>query len=342
MVMIFALFAAYTGFSLAWSPGGDYAQQKTLYIATLTFWPLIATAVIIAYDTRRLYRFLFLLALFSSWIALEAFLSFRQLGGEGFIEVLGGNYLGVGRVLGIGAITILGYYLFFAETGPSKVAALTLFGFFMALLFVVGGRGPLMATILAMLVPLLSGWRFSPAGGLQLRRHVLPLLAFIGIMLAASTYLILGGDPPTTLDRALLLYQPGAAGTAAVRLDYYADSLSMWTANPVFGHGVGSWPELMPDSVMDLYPHNIFLEIMVEYGLVGLTLFVGLLIYGWRALGRSSLAHHDPVRVLIVMLVVNTLANALVSGDIPDNRALFGMLGLMVFTAAKRDLHRAR
>jgi hypothetical protein len=41
------------------------------------------------------------------------------------------------------------------------------------------------------------------------------------------------------------------------------------------------------------------------------------------------------------MLFVNTLANALVSGDIPDNRALFGMLGLMVFTATKRDLHRA-
>jgi hypothetical protein len=80
---------------------------------------------------------------------------------------------------------------------------------------------------------------------------------------------------------------------------------------------------------------------MVEEGLVGLSLFVGLLIYGWRALGRSSLARHDPVRVLIVMLFVNTLANALVSGDIPDNRALFGMLGLMVFTATKRDLHRA-
>jgi O-antigen ligase len=275
-------------------------------------------------------------------MALEAFLSYRLLGGEDFINVLGGNYLGVGRVLGIGAVTILGYFLFFAKTAPSKAAALALFGFFMALLFVVGGRGPLLATVLALLVPLLSGWRFSPVKGLQQRRYVLPLLAIIGVMLAASTYVILGGDPPTTLARMLILYQPGAAGTAAARLDFYADSLSMWAANPVFGHGVGSWPELMPDSVMELYPHNIFLEIMVEEGLVGLSLFVGLLIYGWRALGRSSLARHDPVRVLIVMLFVNTLANALVSGDIPDNRALFGMLGLMVFTATKRDLHHAR
>lgn len=339
LVMLFAGFASYAGFSLIWTAGDEYATEKAFYIATLTFWPLVATAIIIAQDARRLHRFLFVLVLFSGWIAFEAFLNYLRSGGTGFVNALGGNYLGIGRVIGLGALVALVYLLFFAQNRLLKVVALALFGFFVMLLFVVGARGPLLATVLAALVPLLMGYRFSFASGVRLKRYVLPLVGIIGVGIAATAYLIETGNLTTSLERMFVLLESDAGTSAGERIDLYAATITLWTENPIFGQGIGSWPVLMGPSVGQEYPHNIFLEVMAELGLVGLSLFVTLLVFAWRALGPWGLVRNDPIRILIVMLFVNTFANALVSGDISDNRTMFAMLGLMMLTG-KQSVYR--
>jgi len=113
------------------------------------------------------------------------------------------------------------------------------------------------------------------------------------------------------------------------RLDYYQSAISLWTKRPVFGHGIGAWPILvgLPDS--QAYPHNIILEILVELGVFGLTLFTIVFLFALRQFGSLRTIRNDPWRLLILMLFFHAVVNAMVSGDISDNRLLYGILGLM-------------
>jgi len=106
LVLLALSFVVYVLASLAWTPGQAYAKQKALYISTLALWPLVACAVIIAQDQRRLRRFLALVALFSCWMALEGARVYLSTSGRRLSTLWGGNYMGAGRVLGLGALAL--------------------------------------------------------------------------------------------------------------------------------------------------------------------------------------------------------------------------------------------
>ena len=111
--------------------------------------------------------------------------------------------------------------------------------------------------------------------------------------------------------------------------------MEYWLQRPLFGHGMGAWPVLHFQGDFRAYPHNLILEIMVEFGLCGLGLFVWLLIAAARGLGPVARIASDPLRVIVLMVAVGAMANAMVSGDIPDNRFLFASLGLMLLPTLK-------
>ena len=98
-----------------------------------------------------------------------------------------------------------------------------------------------------------------------------------------------------------------------------------------FGIGWGGAAvDLLP---VGLYPHNIVLEVFVEAGWLTGVLFLGIFALGvvraWRgAAGWAELG--------VLALLAYWTVNALVSGDVNDNRAFFAMLGaaLSVVTAA--------
>ncbi len=71
LALLAVLFVTWVLVSLLWTPGHIYARQKSLFIATLTLWPFLACALIIAPDKRRLRRFFIVLALFTIWLVLE-------------------------------------------------------------------------------------------------------------------------------------------------------------------------------------------------------------------------------------------------------------------------------
>ena len=111
----------------------------------------------------------------------------------------------------------------------------------------------------------------------------------------------------------------------------WLSSVSLWVGNPLLGSGVGSYPIIMGYGDVRSYPHNIFLEIMVELGSIGLFLFAMLLFVGFRSLGHLRTVRNDPIRLIILMLFTFTMGGALISGDLHDNRLLFMVIGLMAF-----------
>lgn len=327
--VIFLIFALYSFLSLTWSPGLIYAKQKVFYIATLVLWSLMGASMIIAQSRERIKRFFVIYIIFAFWIAIESTKAYINNHGVGFVTALGGNYLGIGRVIGVGALIVLIYSIFWAKNNWIKIFSLLIFGYFMWILFVAGGRGPFISTFLACLVPIFVGWSFSKHKGIRIKRYTNQLSMIIAIIIVFLIILYISDNLTTTMNRILVLFDDGMGNSAGLRIEWYKSSFVYWGEKPLLGNGIGSWPVI--NSAVDVrgYPHNIILEIMVELGLIGLIIFIMLLIIALKCFGPWKTVRDDPLKILIFVIFINALVNAMVSGDIPDNRFLFFVLGIM-------------
>ena len=328
---IYFIFVGYVLLSFLWTPGVEYAGEKGLHIATLVFWPLLACSIFVSTRTERLKRFLILFVLFSCWLGIETFIAYQQAGG-GMITALGGGYLGIGRVLGPAALIALGYILYFSESSVIKLLGVALIGFLLYLLFVVGGRGPLLATLIPISILLAASITFESATAVWVKKSFSFLAAVVVIAIISMVYMMNQEDAPATLHRLELLLETsdGVGASAQARLSYYAASIELWIKQPFFGYGVGSWPVLVQGIDVRGYPHNIILETLFEYGIFGMAILTALFVFALRHLGSWATIKASPYRLIILMLFANALLNAFVSGDISDNRFLFATLGLMM------------
>jgi O-antigen ligase len=324
----YIVFVLYAFLSLIWSPGVVYANQKVFYMATLVLWSLMGASMIIAQDRDRIKRFFIVFIIFAFWVAIESAKTYINHG-VGFLTALGGNYLGIGRVIGAGALIVLIYSIFWAKNNWIKFFSLSIFGCFMWILFVAGGRGPLISTYLACLGPISVGWRFDFNNSLRIKKYAIfgGIIIFILIIIVLALYV--SGSLTLTIKRMFVLFEEGHGASAGARIAYYNNAYNYWAKKPILGYGIGAWPII--NSAVDVrgYPHNIILEIMVELGLVGLIIFVSLLIIALKYFGPWRTIRDDPLKILIFVIFINALANAMVSGDIPDNRFLFFTLGMM-------------
>lgn len=313
--------------SLIWSPGQVYATEKALYIATLTIWPLVATALIIAPDSYRFQRFMLAVVMFAVWMAIEATFYYLRLRNVGFVSVMGGNYLGLGRTVGLAALIVIVLWLFEEKRSLRKIIWICLFFLFIFVVLIGGGRGPFIATIVGLLLPAAIGLKIS-RGGIIVKRYSFSLIGLLVLTFCVETYLLAMGYLTTTLQRLLIFIGGNDLTSAGLRFKWYKEAVALWAQAPVVGHGIGSWPVLIGLGDVRSYPHNLLLELAVELGIVGLLLMLTLLAVGLYSL-KLRHAVNDQRRLLVLILFTNTLINALVSGDIPDNRIMFAMLGLM-------------
>lgn len=339
-VPILAFGAAYLLFvltSLIWTPSSVYGPSKALFSATLTLWALVGPVLVISGDARRALRFALWLFVFALWLGVDAFVTSASNPQGNFVNVLGSNYLGVGRTIGIGSAIVLAIALAPRTKPLWRVLAASLFAVSLWLLLVVGGRGPLIAVGVASLVPLVLGVGAARGGGWVLRRYVPWLLAFVLLAAAGVAALAARPDPPPTLRRLEVLWNSSMGGTsAATRAYWWKQAPALWEQRPIAGHGVGSWPILMGFADRRSYPHDIFLETLVEEGALGLVLLLAMLAAALAALAPWRSIATDPWRLLLLMVLVNALVNAMVSGDVSDNRFLFAAAGFAAF-GARRD-----
>ncbi|MEA1951347.1 MAG: O-antigen ligase family protein, partial [Planctomycetota bacterium] len=322
-----ALFG-YMILSLLWTSGDAYAHTKALHIGVLTTWTAVATGLVIASQRRRVERFLLLLVLFAVWLSVESLMAHSQSGDGTSVAALGGNYLGLGRVIGPAALVALGYGLFMAKSTLARALGFAVAAVFVFVLLILGGRMPLLATAAGGLVPLVLAARSA-----SINRHRQALWAYVALLITAAAtifYIGCGEQAPQTLRRMAGLFQSDWGTSSFARWQYYQAAVEYWWQRPFMGHGLGAWPVLHFQGDFRAYPHNLLLETLVEFGLCGLGLLAWLFLAAKRGLGSMARVGADPLRVIVLMVAVNALANAMVSGDISDNRFLFGALGLML------------
>lgn len=106
---------------------------------------------------------------------------------------------------------------------------------------------------------------------------------------------------------AIALSSPSSNGTLTDRfeergpVDYreavYRGSWEMFLERPLTGWGINQMPSELARHVSgyqekELYPHNTYLELLVEHGVLGLALYVWLMRELWR-LGRGEIARNE-------------------------------------------------
>jgi hypothetical protein len=90
------------------------------------------------------------------------------------------------------------------------------------------------------------------------------------------------------------------------RASYYGSSADLFASSPVGGGGLGSFAAARGD----LYPHNLFVEIVAELGIVGSAIFASWLLLAARG------ATHSPV---LSSLLVATVIYSFFSGSLASN-----------------------
>jgi O-antigen ligase len=323
-------------FSLLWSGSRIYGPAKVFFMGTLVLWAVMAGVLIIAPDPERTRRLFTVLLLLGLWMGVEVVWIYLEAGGQaGRIHLGEANYLMLGRLCGLGALVALAAWLY-GRGGGAGWLCLALFVILGFVLAIGGGRGPLLATVLPLLIPVALGIRltarkifYSPT---QLSVLVLLLATAIGFVLYGE----ITGHRLATFERLERLVESEARGSEAIRGNLYAEASGVWLQAPVVGHGAGGWTSATgrPDEVR--YPHNIVAELLVEGGMVGLMLFVALVATALRGVSFERL-RRDPQAVCAVMLFANGLLNAMLSADLPGNRAMFLAIGLLALLAVRPD-----
>ncbi len=162
-------------------------------------------------------------------------------------------------------------------------------------LFLSNSRGGFLAFAGAMLVtaglyylPSLKGLRAKSSDGSAWRPGLLRSLVVASGVLVAVVLLIAGVVSSTRV---------AAHGTASGRLDIYLYSLKQAFAHPLEGNGIGATPFLLAGRSSAYggdeayHAHNLWLQIGVESGIIGLALVLVAIFFILRA-GRSAWKEH--------------------------------------------------
>jgi O-antigen ligase len=317
-------FVIWATISSAWTPSEVYARSKLTNMTVVFLWCTIATAIIIASSRERVQRFFNIVLVFGSLAALDTIVA--SLIATGYFKPE--FYLSLGRMFGLAAVIS---FVFWLQSPSLKLKGLLLFLAFIIncyALLIAGGRAPTAALILPiMLLPFLY-IHISP-GQFRIGRKLFPIIALMILLAGAVTYLFLSTEfDMRTINRFLVLFTETGGQSASERYQFWEYAILFWIDRPITGQGIGAFPILFFSVDVQRYPHNLVLELLCEFGLIGFILF-GAFVYAYvRRVSLKSM-RTDPLVLCAVLLCINSLINAMSTGDLADNRNLIAVMGLL-------------
>ena len=151
--------------------------------------------------------------------------------------------------------------------------------------------------------------------------------ATVGMLLALTLLLAVGLTVPSpfqdrvvTIKRELQDWNPAdsARTSTGLRLEFYQNSLAIVARHPLTGVGTGGFPSAYAQQVQGTgkvethNPHNEFLHIATQVGVLGIILLVALFVSQWRlASTLRSPMDRGLARGLVLTMVIGCLLNSL-------------------------------
>lgn len=342
-LQLLALVLLFLGWALltwTWSPSRVIARQYVMDYVTLDLFSMIAAGFVIAPSRERIVRFFLWAAFFSTVIAIYGSWLYINYGFIMFYEGFaysGRAYLLWGYGVAFGAVAVLAITIFSRFLSAKQLVSGALLALCTYFVLVSGSRGALLGLALGSLILLLGSGRLWKGRRFQVTTS--QIIAFFALFLAVGyvAWMLAEGTTTQSIGRFVKLLrqlEDDSVILRANRFEYYAFAIEAWLRAPIFGNGLGSFSILYRN--MERYgaqPHNAFLEILAEYGLVGLALFLlvlGSLFYRIRQAG----VWRDPVMLTLLAMFAVEFANAMFARQLSGQMGLFAMLGLLTAAPA--------
>lgn len=298
------------------APTVDGGDQKAGLLFGITLSGAFAAAVLLHGRPERAWWFVIWTALGALGVAalLQVAPSTEELYGRLALE--GSNTIAVGRASGAGIVAL--WVLVRAKRLRARYG-LPLVVVLVGALVGSGSRGPLFAVAVAVLAVAL----LRP--GPQKVRELL----VVGIGGTALAVWAFTSANVTATQRILLLFSSDRGASVNTRADLFERSADLALSNPL---GLG-WGGLATHLYPLEYPHNIVLEVFGEAGWVPGLAFVAVVVIALRRAFRGG-----DLGAAVGGLLLFWIANAMVSGDVNDNRTLFVTMAVaLVIPAANRS-----
>jgi len=306
--LLYLIFAAMMLLSLSYTPDFAWGLEKAGRFILFCGMAIVAPCFILD-RPERLKRFLL------AFVVSAILMSFNALAALG----VGKDRLvapsGLTIQLGSEAAEAILILLFFVLPGLSFAKRLLCYPVILLLLFTLIGAGARGSSIaLALCLPLLLLFHKSLRLDFLLLLAVsIPLLAVAPIPEASITYLA-------------SLLQPDPQAVLGFRYDLMSVGWKLVAENPLLGVGIGGYPARSPNAALFSYPHNAFLEVGAEMGLLSSALLVVLVAASFREILRQVLNRQFPLHQLscvVLVLLVMGFVSIVSTGDITSNRSMW-------------------
>ena len=316
-----------------YAPKMDWALEKGLRFALFGLTLFVAPLVMCKskregmtfLKTLVAIGFIGALVLVTSMLYLAATGSFVELTTR--LVLFSSNPIQTARFMAVCAV-LTGIMMTFNEK-RKFIYGLVMLVFVVAILST-GSRGPVLS-LFATLVTLgiIVGGNLRKQVGILVLVGVLVVLTALFIIpenLSARFNVFAGGELVVTR-KGLVVFS-----TIASRWSLWGNAIELWIRDIphfLFGSGAGGYAALFPWRDFR-YPHNLFLEVISEFGIIGLVLFLSHAIIAVKDVVRHFRKNYSQPEVLWLGATLTVFFSAMFSGDINDNRLIwFFLSGLL-------------
>lgn len=312
----------------------DNANIKIQKLIVLNTWALLAPLFIIN-NRERIERFLRLLFLFVLIVSIDGIVRGYLAGESRFFGPFGGeDYQALGVIAGMGIVIVLVDLTL--EVGQVKRVIMGVVGALLVIVLLLAGARQALAGIIVVGVFLVYALAKARSQARVFKQCITAVLS-VAIMFVlvkefalSEVYLDWGvrrlfaflGD-----ERVEVFKSTG-------RPDLWSVGFQVWKEYPLFGAGFGSFSEVsgLPGS---RHPHNFFVEMLSDLGLVGFLLGCALIWLPMRRIIGLRSESEEWVALTLGALWLHLFTCAMVSGDITENRQIFTFSALILTNAAE-------
>lgn len=289
LLLIFIFITAIFSATLIYSANSVFGLQKIIhflitsgFVFVLYFYlsTLSPERLKIAVITTGVYAFLFILT--AVLVAPFVYNVIYEFDFTRWSHILSGRFIGTVIIIFL-LLMIYGWKIF------NKSTLLVFLIYLLFGLFFIGSRAAIIAVnIILIFVFLFFVFKPKIASGLKLALLTLVAISALFIFFAPHPNDAASGryenlikifDEPDYVDSPM-----------QARIVTWNAAIDMIQEDPLFGKGIGGFRSAHESGITEWikYPHNIFLEVAVEFGLIGLALFLFLLYKIFKAAIRIS------------------------------------------------------
>lgn len=332
-ILLMLLIVALMLISYTYAPKTNYAMVKVILFIIFSFGSFIISVFLFSYDLRKIQKFLKVFALVSTLLSIITIIEYFYPNHFISVGLDTGIVIGLARAIGIGCIINLSYFLISNKGIKTKILCLISLLLNINALILTASRMAIISLMICWLVLMLLSIKIK-GKKIYLDKNTKIIVPIFLFVIVFNIYLYIVGAFDKILFRMSVLIDESNGGTSlSGRFNRFETALQMIIDNPLFGQGVGSFSYKYGGITASEYPHNIFLEVISEMGIIGLAGLLFLIIYviyryNKIDINKSYEIMKMSVTILLITLFLFLSVNS--SGDLIENRIFFAILGLMI------------